>query len=295
MGATSQSIEVNAPLQTVYHQWTQFEEFPRFMEGIEEVRYHGPNRLFWKARIAGKDKQWEAEITEQVPNRRIAWQSVDGAPNMGVVTFEPLDVSKTRITLTIEYEPEGFFEQAGDALGIPSSQIGEDLNRFREFMEEGGSSTVPGRGGTEPLEPSGLMEPAIAKTDTSGAEQLDEQKPSFQDRKIPPAAVIAEAIASGIGRTGSGPIPGTEDEPDKKHGTIIADGPKAMAVEGSSVEENVGIDRGRVRPAAPTHEQIAHRAYELYLERGEKPGHEREDWATAEKELSEKSGDDRMA
>ncbi|MBV8099273.1 MAG: SRPBCC family protein [Verrucomicrobia bacterium] len=295
MGATSQSIEVNAPLQTVYHQWTQFEEFPRFMEGVEEVRYHGPNRLFWKARIAGKDKEWEAEITEQVPNRRIAWQSVDGTPNMGAVTFEPLDVSTTRITLTIEYEPEGFFEQAGDVLGIPSSQIGEDLNRFREFMEKGGSRTAPGRGGTEPLEPSGLIEPAIAKGDTPSAEQLDEQKPSFQDRKIPPAPVSAEAIASGIGRTGGGPIPGKEDEPHEKHGTIIADGPKAMAVEGSSVEENVGIDRARLRPAAPTHEQIARRAYELYLERGGKQGHEREDWATAEKELSEKSGDDRMA
>ena len=88
---------------------------------------------------------------------------------------------------------------------------------------------------------------------------------------------------------------GGEDEPHEKHGTIIADGPKAIAIEGSSVEENVGIDPGRVRPAAPTHEQIARRAYELYLERDEKPGHEREDWATAEKELSEKSGDDRMA
>ena len=92
-----------------------------------------------------------------------------------------------------------------------------------------------------------------------------------------------------------GPIPGKEDEPHEKHGIIIADTPKAMAVEGSSVEENVGIERGRLRAVAPTHEQIARRAYELYLERGEKPGHEREDWATAERELSEKSGDYRMA
>jgi uncharacterized membrane protein len=81
MGATTHSIEVNAPLRAVYNQWTQFKEFPRFMEGVDEVRQEGPKSLFWKAKIGGKDKQWEAEITEQVPVKRIAWESVDGTPN----------------------------------------------------------------------------------------------------------------------------------------------------------------------------------------------------------------------
>jgi uncharacterized membrane protein len=108
MGSTTHSIVVNAPLRVVYNQWTQFEEFPLFMEGVEEVRQEGDKRLLWKAKIAGKDKQWEAEITEQVPDKRIAWVSVDGTPNAGEVTFDPMESERTLITLTMEYEPEGF-------------------------------------------------------------------------------------------------------------------------------------------------------------------------------------------
>jgi uncharacterized protein YndB with AHSA1/START domain len=292
MGAITHSIEVNAPLQMVYNQWTQFEKFPRFMEGVDEVRQAGPNRLFWKAKIGGKEKQWEAEITEQVPNERVAWRSIDGTPNRGAVIFEALDVSRTRITLTMEYEPEGFVEKAGDALGIPLSEVEGDLSRFREFIEKGGAETVPGRRVTEPLESSGFTEPAIVEVDTSSVEQLDE-KPSIQDREIPPAAVITEAIASGMVRTGSGPIAGEGDElgHEKEHGTVIADTPRPTATQGSSVEENIEVDRGGVRAGAPTGEQIARRAYELYLERGEKPGDEREDWLRAEKELSGKGRD----
>ena len=81
MGATTQSIEVNAPLRAVYNQWTQFEEFPRFMEGVEEVRQQGDKHLFWRAKVGGKVKEWQAEITNQVPDERIAWRSVDGSPN----------------------------------------------------------------------------------------------------------------------------------------------------------------------------------------------------------------------
>ncbi len=123
MGTTTQSIDGNAPLHTVYNRWTQFEEFPRLMEGVAEVRRDGPNHLFWKANIGGKDKDWEAEIIEQIPDKRIVWQSVAGAPNRCQVTFESLDPDRTRITLTIEYEPEGFLERVGDVLAIPSSQI----------------------------------------------------------------------------------------------------------------------------------------------------------------------------
>src|ERR1700733_8610986 len=101
MGATTHSIDINAPLRAVYNQWTQFEEFPRFMEGVEEVRQDGPRNLFWKARIAGKEKQWEAEIVEQIPDQRITWQSIDGTPNSGEVTFERLDEERTRVILTM--------------------------------------------------------------------------------------------------------------------------------------------------------------------------------------------------
>ena len=261
MGAITHSIEVNAPQHEVYSQWTRFEEFPRFMAGVDEVRPDGPNRLFWKARIGGKEKQWEAEITEQIPNRRIAWRSVNGALNMGAVTFEPLEVSLTRITLTMEYEPEGFIEQAGDALGIPLGQVAEDLNRFREFMESGRETGAP-------------------------TGQIDRVEAPFS---------TDQAIASGMGTTGRGPIAGEADEPHQKHGTVIADTPRAIATEGSSIAENTETDRGNMRSLAPTHEQIARRAYELYLERGERPGDAREDWLTAESELSEKAHDNRTA
>lgn len=108
MGATTHSIDVSAPLKAVYNQWTQFEEFPRFMEGVIDIRRHGPKTLLWKVNIGGKDKQWEAKIVEQIPDTRIVWESIDGTQNRGVISFESLDFERTRITLTIEYQPEGF-------------------------------------------------------------------------------------------------------------------------------------------------------------------------------------------
>jgi uncharacterized protein YndB with AHSA1/START domain len=291
MGAITHSVEVNAPLLTVYNQWTRFEEFPRFMQGVDEVRKNGPNRLFWRAKIGGKEKEWEAEITEQVPNTRIAWRSVDGASNSGAVTFEELDVSQTRITLTMEYEPEGFVEQAGDALGIPLGQVAEDLNRFREFMENRENQAGAARGQTEPVGSSYLTEQAVKQGDGLSVEESTERKPSSQPREVAPAAILTEAIASGMERTGRGPIAGESDESHQKHGTVIADTPRPMAIVGSGIEENSETERDNVRSLAPTQEQIARRAYELYLERGERPGDAREDWLTAENELFEESRD----
>jgi uncharacterized protein (TIGR02271 family) len=146
MGSSTHSIEVNAPLRAVYNQWTQFEEFPHFMQGVEEVRQEGERFLFWRAKIAGKVKEWEAEITEQVPDQRIAWESVDGSPNAGTITFEALGGDLTRVSATIGYEPEGFLEKTGDALGIPSGRIEGDLERFRDYMEERGRETGGWRG-----------------------------------------------------------------------------------------------------------------------------------------------------
>jgi uncharacterized protein (TIGR02271 family) len=146
MSATTHSIEVDAPLRAVYNQWTQFEEFPRFMDGIEQVRQEGEKRLFWRARIGGQVKEWEAEITNQIPDERVAWESVDGSPNSGTVIFQSISPGRTKITATIEYEPEGLLEKTGDALGIPSGRMQADLERFRNFMEEKGGETGGWRG-----------------------------------------------------------------------------------------------------------------------------------------------------
>jgi uncharacterized protein YndB with AHSA1/START domain len=296
MGVITHSIEVNAPLQTVYDHWTQFEEFPRFMEGVHEVRQDGPNRLFWNAKIGGKEKQWEAEITEQVPNKRIAWQSVDGAPNTGAVTFESLDPAHTRITLTMEYEPEGLFEKVGDALGIPSGRVEGDLKRFREFIEDGENETGETgawRAQTEQVEMPDLTEQAITREDVFGVEELPKQKVEVEDREIMPEAVIIEEIPSGTDGIGSGAIARREDEPIQKteDGTEVADEPPPNAVKRPSVAESVEMYRGKVGVAGPTYEQIAHRAYELYLERGERSNGDREDWLAAENELSERYRD----
>ena len=146
MGVTTHSIEVNAPLKAVYNQWTQFEEFPHFMEGVEAVRQEGEKRLFWKAKIAGRVKEWEAEITNQVPDQRIAWESIDGSPNSGTITFDKLGDYLTRVNATIGYEPEGFLEKTGDALGFPSGRIEGDLQRFRDYVEERGREAGGWRG-----------------------------------------------------------------------------------------------------------------------------------------------------
>jgi uncharacterized membrane protein len=139
------SLVVNAPLEDVYNQWTQFEEFPRFMEGIEEVRQLDDRSLVWRARIGGAEKEWIAVIVDQTPNRRIAWQSRSGSKNAGAVLFER-DGDGTLVTLKLVYDPEGVTENVGDALGMVKRRVEGDLRRFRDFIEERQSATGGWRG-----------------------------------------------------------------------------------------------------------------------------------------------------
>lgn len=140
MATVEKTIEVEVPVRTAYNQWTQFEEFPRFMEGVKEVRQLDDTHLQWHAEIAGKDEQWEAEITSQVPDEKIAWRSLDGAENVGIVTFHPIENGKTEVHLRIEYEPEGLVENAGDLLGFVSRRVAGDLERFKDFVEAQGET-----------------------------------------------------------------------------------------------------------------------------------------------------------
>ncbi len=146
MGNLEASIDVNVPVSTAYNQWTQFEEFPRFMGGIKSVRQLDDKTLDWTAEIAGQEKNWQAEITEQTPDQRIAWTSTSGARNAGVVTFHRIDDNVTRVMLQLDFEPEGAVESAGDALGVPERQVEGDLERFKEFIESRGSETGAWRG-----------------------------------------------------------------------------------------------------------------------------------------------------
>ncbi len=146
MTRIEKSIEVNVPVRTVYNQWTQFEDFPRFMEGVQSVEQLDDTHIQWHAEIGGKEKEWESEILEQVPDKRIAWCSVEGAENAGAVTFEPLGPNKTRVDLVMEYELEGFVENVGDTIGVTSHRIKGDLERFKEFIESRGRETGQWRG-----------------------------------------------------------------------------------------------------------------------------------------------------
>jgi uncharacterized membrane protein len=146
METIEKSIEVDAPLSAVYNQWTQFEEFPRFMEGVKSVKQLDDKRLHWHAEIAGKDKEWDAEIYRQEPDQTIAWRSTSGAQNSGEVRFSSAGDGRTRVTLTMSYDPEGFIENVGDALGAVSMRVKGDLNRFKDFIEERGRETGGWRG-----------------------------------------------------------------------------------------------------------------------------------------------------
>jgi uncharacterized membrane protein len=146
MASHTHSIDVNVPVRTAYNQWTQFEEFPHFMEGVKEVRQITDTTLHWRAEIAGKEEEWDAVISEQIPDQRVAWTSITGAKNAGVVTFHYIDPNTTRVTLQIDYEPEGLVENVGNALGLVKARIGGDLERFKKFIEARQTETGAWRG-----------------------------------------------------------------------------------------------------------------------------------------------------
>jgi uncharacterized membrane protein len=145
MSAIEKEIEVDVPVNTAYNQWTQFESFPKFMEGVESVQQLDDKRLHWKAKVAGKEEEWDAEIVEQVPDQKLAWRSTTGAPNAGTVTFASVD-GKTRVTLSLDIQPESVVEKVGDALGLASRRVEKDLERFKTFIESRGQETGAWRG-----------------------------------------------------------------------------------------------------------------------------------------------------
>jgi uncharacterized membrane protein len=132
---TSQSIVVDVPVSTAYNQWTQFEEFPRFMGGVESVVQKGPDMVFFKVNVGGRTVEYDARIVEQVPDRKIVWRSVSGKKTGGMVEFEPDGATRTRVTLDLMYEPEGVLENVGDLLGFVTNRTKQDLANFKEFIE----------------------------------------------------------------------------------------------------------------------------------------------------------------
>jgi len=135
VSTVTESVDVNVPVRTAYHQWTQFEDFPQFMDGVREIRHLDVTHTHWKTEIRGVKREFDAEITEQLPNERVAWKSVEGEWQAGMVTFQRLDETHTRITVRMDFEPQGFVEIAGDKFGMVNRRVKGDLRRFKDYIE----------------------------------------------------------------------------------------------------------------------------------------------------------------
>ena len=149
MSRVEQSIEIDVPVRTAYNQWTQFEEFPTFMEGVESVTQLDDTHLRWVAEIGGKTQEWKAEITEQHPDERVAWRAVDGKSNAGVVTFHRLEDQRCKVMVQLDFETEGIVETVGSAIGADDRRVKGDLERFKEMIESRGTETGAWRGDVE--------------------------------------------------------------------------------------------------------------------------------------------------
>ena len=149
MSNITKSIDVNVPVRVAYNQWTQFEDFPHFMQGVESVTQTDDTHLHWKTKIAGVEREYDAEITEQHPEERVAWRSVDGKTNAGVVTFHHISDTCTKVMVQIDWAPESVVEKAGAAVGADDHRVKADLAKFKEFIESRGSATGAWRGDVE--------------------------------------------------------------------------------------------------------------------------------------------------
>ncbi len=151
MSTIEKTIVVEVQVRTAYDQWTQFESFPKFMQGVEQVTQVDDKHLHWSAEIAGVHREWDAEIVHQTPDERITWRATDGTTNDGTVSFAPAPTgSGTRVTLQMDFEPEGIVEKVGDALKIVDKRTEGDLERFKEFIEARGVETGGWRGSVSP-------------------------------------------------------------------------------------------------------------------------------------------------
>jgi len=147
-----QSIDLDVPVRTAYDQWTRFEEFPQFMKGVEEIRQIDDRHLHWVAELGGTRHEWDAEITEQQPDERVAWRNTDGKDNAGVVTFHKLSDTSSRVMVQIDFVPEGIKEKVGAAINAPDRQVKGDLERFKELVEAKGGPDEGGWRGEVPRE-----------------------------------------------------------------------------------------------------------------------------------------------
>lgn len=211
-----QSVLVNVPVSVAYNQWTQFEDFPRFMEGVKSVTQLGDDRLRWVAEIAGVKREWEARILEQVRDAKVAWAATEGATNAGAVTFEDLGGGQTSVRLSLEYAPEGLVEKVGDALGVVEGRAKKDLERFKAFIEDEGYATGAWRGEVNPGAAVGT--PGV---EDAAASEGDKGKAGFSGKAVAAGLGVAAAGAAAA-VVGAAKAGGDSDAPEV--GTVPATG-----------------------------------------------------------------------
>ncbi|UGT64014.1 SRPBCC family protein [Nocardia asteroides] len=146
MSTMTAAVDVEVPIRTAYNQWTQFESFPHFMEGVEEIRQLDDKHTHWRIKVGPVTKEFDATITEQHPDERVAWKSDSGPEHAGVITFHRLDDTHTRVTAQIDVDPDGFLEQVADKTGVLKHRVNGDLDRFKTFIEKQGHETGAWRG-----------------------------------------------------------------------------------------------------------------------------------------------------
>jgi len=209
------TVMVNVPVSRAYNQWTQFEDFPKFMGGVQSVTQLSDDRLEWVAEIGGVRRKWEARILEQVPDQKVAWAATEGATNAGSVTFEDLGGDQTSVTLVLEYEPEGLVEKVGDKLNLVENQAENDMERFKDFIESEGYATGAWRGSVDSGGPVGTpgVEDAAASRGDSGKAGVS--------GKVAAAGVAAAAAATAAvvgGKSGSG---SSSEASDQRESTAV--------------------------------------------------------------------------
>ncbi|NUW30552.1 SRPBCC family protein [Nonomuraea sp. SMC257] len=197
MSTIEHSVDVNVPVRVAYNQWTQFESFPEFMEGVESVKQLTDTRTAWITEIAGVKREFEAEISEQHPDERIAWHSVDKPRQAGVVTFHRIDEDTTKVTLQMEYDPEGFVETAGDWLQLVRLRVRNDMERFKQFIESRGGETGAWRGDVPGPHQHG-----------SSLGTGDSLAPPGSGEPVPPGTVGGSDYPPGTGTSPTLPPPG---------------------------------------------------------------------------------------
>lgn len=187
MSMVEQTIDVDVPLRSAYNQWTQFEDFPQFMEGVEEVRQIDDRHCHWQTKVAGVRREFDTEIVDQLPDERIAWRTVGGdSKQKGVVSFQRLDPDHTRVRLAMDMEPEGMTEKAGDALGFLDRRVKGDLKRFKGFIEERGHETGEWRGRIRPSDGARESDMTGEGMTGEGTAGLTGTRPAPQTWDLPP-------------------------------------------------------------------------------------------------------------